>query len=268
MAKLSESPWMARVRVPVAVSALWFAPGLGIAQEPELVTDRPDFTESASVPGHGRVQVEGGWTVEESADAREHSIGEILVRIGLGSRFEARIEPGSWIDASAPDGDATGPDESGMDDAGLGMKLLLLEEQAPSIPATALLLSTSVPTGDDDIGSSDWQPEARLALAWTLSEAWSLGANAGWARPDDGDERFDQALGSVALGRALGERLGAFLELYGFAPAAPEGDDAAVLDGGLTFALGPEAQLDVRAGAGLTDAAPDWLFGLGFARRW
>jgi hypothetical protein len=239
------------------------APLEGRAQDTELVTDRPDFTESATVPGHGRVQVEGGWTVEESGEAREHSLGEILVRIGLGERFEARIEPGSWI--SVDDGV---DDLSGLDDAGVGFKLLFLEEQAPAIPATAFLLSTSVPTGDDEIGSSEWQPEARLALAWTLSEVWSLGANAGWGRPDDGDERFDQALGSVALGRSLGERLGMFLELYGFAPVAPEEDDAAVFDGGLTLGFGPDAQLDVRAGVGLTDVAPDWLFGLGFARRW
>ena len=82
-------------------------------------------------------------------------------------------------------------------------------------------------------------------------------------------ERFDQALGSVVVGRALGERLGAFAELYGFAPASSESDDdAAYFDGGLTIGFGLDAQLDVRAGVGLTDASADWLFGLGFARRW
>jgi hypothetical protein len=254
------------------MTKLWTAPVLGLllgpaagaAQEPEpLVTDRPDFTESAAVPGRGRVQVEGGWTVEESGGARAHSLGEILVRIGLGDRLEARIEPGSW--ATADDGDA---DVSGLDDAGLGVKVLLLEEIPPIRPAVAVLLSSSVPTGDDEIGSPEWQPEARLALGWMLSDLWSLGANAGWGRPDGEEGRFDQALGSVALGRALGERLGMFLELYGFAPAAPDQDAAAVFDGGLTLAFGPDAQLDIRAGAGLTDVAPDWLFGLGFARRW
>ncbi|HET9334631.1 MAG TPA: transporter [Gemmatimonadota bacterium] len=238
------------------------APAAGQEDDP-LVTDRPDFTESAAVPGHGRVQVEGGWTVEESGDAREHSLGEILVRIGLGKRFEARIEPGSWV--AAEDGEA---EVSGLDDAGLGVKILLLEEVPPARPALALLLSSSVPTGDDEIGSTEWHPEARLALGWTLSDVWSLGANAGWARAADESESFDLALGSVAVGRSLGERLGMFLELYGFAPSAPGEDDALVFDGGLTLGFGPDAQLDVRAGAGLTDVAPDWLFGLGFARRW
>lgn len=237
------------------------------SQESEpLVTDRPDFTESASVPGGGRVQVEGGWTVEEAGDVGEHSLGEILVRIGIGERFEARIEPATWISVDGGDG---GDDVAGLDDAGIGFKVLFLEASPPGVPATALLLGTTIPTGDDEIGVESWQPEARLALGWDLSEVWSLGANAGWGRPEEGGESFDQALGSVAVGRAFGERLGAFAELYGFAPASAEGDDdAAYFDGGLTFGFGLDAQLDVRAGVGLTDASADWLFGLGFARRW
>ncbi|HYO46590.1 MAG TPA: transporter [Gemmatimonadota bacterium] len=251
------------------MTKLWFAPLLlglpaaGLAQKVELVTDRPDFTESASVPGGGRVQVEGGWTVEGGGHAHEHSVGEVLARIGIGERFEARIEPGSWVSVDS------GKEEiSGVDDASLGFKLLLVRETPPAVPAVALLVSSSVPTGDDAIGESGWQPETRLALGWDLSDLWSLGVNAGWGRIQDGGERFDQALGSVALGRSLGSRLGAFAEIYGFAPADLGGDDAVHADGGLTLALGPDAQLDVRAGVGLTDAASDWLFGLGFARRW
>ena len=54
----------------------------------------------------------------------------------------------------------------------------------------------------------------------------------------------------------------------GLAPAGADGDeDAAYLDGGLTLAFGLDAQLDARAGAGLTHTAADWFFGVGFARR-
>jgi hypothetical protein len=243
-------------------------PAAARAQEPEsLVTDRPDFTESASVPGGGRIQVEGGWTVEGDGDARAHSLGEILVRIGVGERFEARIEPLTWVSV---DGDETvdAAEFDGLDDAGIGFKVMLFDAEPPGRPAAALLAGTTVPTGDDDIGEEGWQPEARLALGWDLSAVWSLGANLGWGRPEEGGERFDQALGSVALGRAIGERVGAFLELYGLAPAGADGDDdAAYLDGGFTLGFGSDAQLDARAGAGLTDAAADWFFGLGFARR-
>src|SRR5688572_32137659 len=103
-----------------SVMLLWIAaffalPASGITQE-SLVTDRPDFTESASVPGGGRIQIEGGWTVEGDGDARAHSLGEILVRIGVGERFEARIERLTWISADGGDG---ADDVDGLDDAGI-----------------------------------------------------------------------------------------------------------------------------------------------------
>jgi hypothetical protein len=261
------------------MTKLWTAPVLGLllgpaagaAQEPEpLVTDRPDFTESASVPGGGRIQIEGGWTVEGDDDARAHSLGEVLVRMGIGERFEARIEPLTWtsVDGGGADGGDGTDDVDGLDDAGIGFKAMLFDARPPGVPAAAFLAGTTVPTGDDEIGEEGWQPEARLALGWDLSELWSLGANAGWGRPEEDGERFDQALGSVALGRAIGERLGAFVELYGLAPAGADGDDdASYLDGGLTLTFGPDAQLDARAGAGLTEVAADWFFGIGFARR-
>jgi hypothetical protein len=208
--------------------------------------------------------------VEGDDDARAHSLGEVLVRMGIGERFEARIEPLTWtsVDGGGADGGDGTDDVDGLDDAGIGFKAMLFDARPPGVPAAAFLAGTTVPTGDDEIGEEGWQPEARLALGWDLSELWSLGANAGWGRPEEDGERFDQALGSVALGRAIGERLGAFVELYGLAPAGADGDDdASYLDGGLTLTFGPDAQLDARAGAGLTEVAADWFFGIGFARR-
>ena len=250
-------------------AGLLLAPAAAASQELEpLVTDRPDFTESASVPGGGRIQVEGGWTVEEDGEARAHSLGEVLVRVGIGERFEARIEPLTWLSVDGGDEAVDADDLDGLDDAGIGFKAMLFDARPPGVPAAALLVGTTIPTGGEEIGEEGWQPEARFALGWELSDLWSLGVNAGWGRPEEDGERFDQALGSVALGRAIGDRLGAFLELFGLAPAGADGDDdAAFIDGGLTLAFGPDAQLDARAGAGLSDAAADWFFGLGFARR-
>ena len=40
-----------------------------------------------------------------------------------------------------------------------------------------------------------------------------------------------------------------------------------VLDGGFTFLLSDEAQLDLYAGKGLNDYTPDFIFGAGFSIR-
>jgi hypothetical protein len=46
------------------------------------------------------------------------------------------------------------------------------------------------------------------------------------------------------------------------------GEDEAVLNGGFTFLVHPLLQLDARAGAGITQGAPDFFVGIGVARRW
>jgi hypothetical protein len=52
------------------------------ADDEPLVTDRPDFTESAATVTRGRTQVEMGYTFTSAGDFDEHAMGELLVRIG------------------------------------------------------------------------------------------------------------------------------------------------------------------------------------------
>jgi hypothetical protein len=230
--------------------------------EAPLVTDRPDFTESAVTVPRGDVQLESGYTFTRAEDGDEHALGEILLRIGLVERLEARIGLGShaWMTAA-------GNDPSGFEDPSLGLKAVLAQEERAGV-AAAVLAATSIPIGDRDVGEDDWQPEIKLAVSRGLSEALALAANAGYARASEGGEGFDQGSASLSLGMGLSERWGAYAEAYGTFPASPSGDDEAVLNGGFTFLLHPLLQLDARAGAGLTDAAPDFFVGVGIARRW
>jgi hypothetical protein len=66
-----------------------------LANVPEMVTDRPDFTESASVVPRGRVQLEAGYTYARDEDAgvlAAHSYPEALARIGVvDDRLELRL---------------------------------------------------------------------------------------------------------------------------------------------------------------------------------
>lgn len=227
-----------------------------------LVTDRPDFTESAVTVPRGDVQLESGYTFTRAGDADEHTLGEVLLRVGLADRLEARIGLGShaWIGAA-------GEDPSGFEDPSLGFKAILAREETAGV-AAAVLAGTTLPVGDGDVGEDDWQPEVKLAVSRGLSEVVALAANAGYARASEEGEGFDQGSASLSLGMGLSDRWGAYAEAYGTFPVTRSGDDEAVLNGGFTFLVHPLLQLDARAGAGLTDAAPDFFVGLGIARRW
>ena len=76
-----------------------------LAAQTELVTDRPDQTESAVVVPRGTVQIETGWLRTEEEDGpveieTEELLGT-LVRVGLSDRVELRLGWSGGSTASA-----------------------------------------------------------------------------------------------------------------------------------------------------------------------
>lgn len=230
-----------------------------------LVTDRPDFTESTASVAAGRVQVESGYTLSRTAGSEEHALGEVLVRVGVARRVELRVVPDSYLLVEGPDGTV-----EGLADPSLGAKATLVEpgpDAAGPVPAVALLTSVSLPAGDDALNPDGAQPSAALALGWDVGDRLSVGANVKHTRRLSEGERFGRTTASAALGVSATGRLGAYLEYYTLRPTAPASGDADVVDGGITFLLGPDAQLDARVGVGLGPPAADLIFGLGLSVR-
>jgi hypothetical protein len=236
------------------------------AREP-LTSDRPDFTESTTTMKRGEVQLEGGDTFEHVESVKTNTIGELLLRIGLGSRAELRIEPGSYTTITSPDGDA-----SGWVDAAIGTKLRLYQprdEERSIVPAVSFIVLTTVPTGSADFRQTKLQPEAKLASEWTLSDRIGVATNVNVSRPrDDENGRYTVFEGSVSFGFELTPRLGAYTEVFGFAPQLAGVGRSAYGNTGLTFGLTPDYQLDLRAGMGFNGAHPDYFVGAGLVHRW
>lgn len=235
----------------------------------QIVTDRPDFTESTVTVPDGRFQIEAGYTYLSLGEFTTHQIGEALLRYGLIPGLELRAELPSFYSMS---GEVGGPldlevDESGIGDAGLGMKLGLYEAgMAEGIPSVSILLGTSVPTGDDDFGSDGWEPEAVLALGWEFAPRLELGANVGYAQRALGDDdNFDEFLASIALAAPFTSRLGGFVEYFAIRPDL-DGADEDYIDGGVTFLVTPDFQLDARIGFGVGDTEDAMFFGVGLGK--
>lgn len=232
-----------------------------------LITDRPDFTESTDTVPRRNLQLEGGFTLTRVGDDESRSLGELLLRIGLGDRLELRVGAGShsWIDG--PGGEA-----SGFEDPSLGIKLRLFQENVemlpPSRPAVALLLGTSIPVGDDELTSDEWIPEAKLALAWTLTERLGVATNLNWAYPPGFDDQFHQFSGSLSGAYSFTDRIGGYLEYFGFLEEQEDGPSTHYLNTGVTYLISNDLQVDLRYGRGLNDPDPDDFVGIGAAVRW
>lgn len=242
----------------------------GVSAAQDLVTDRPDQTESPVTVDPGFVQLEIGALFTHDDDVNTFEVPGTLLRIGIVERLELRI---GWTGYVSQDQEAEGLfDDSGIGDAELGVKVRLRDEKGRA-PEMAVLVAASLPVGDDAFTSDRVDPSIRLAVAHTLTERLGLGYNVGvaWASEpavDGGTATLSSYLYTLSLAIGLSDRAGAFVELYGEVPGSAPGDPTHAFDGGFTFLLRRSVQLDVAGGVGLTDETDDWFVGVGLSARW
>lgn len=247
-------------------------------EEEPLVTDRPDFTESTTTVPAGRFQLESGYTFtydsEKRVRQREHAFPEFLMRIGVVRDFELRVE---WTGYSITStnyrerndaGRIVGREEwsEGAHDVGAGFKLKFFEEDGLR-PDFSMIGSVTAPSGSKNESAGDVEPEIVLLWSHSLTDRVGLAGEVLFTTPHGDGGYFLQTAASVSLGVELADRIGAYFEYYGFYPNDENRDCAHTLDGGLTFLVTNDFQIDVRSGFGLNEEADDFFTGIGFAWR-
>lgn len=231
----------------------------------EMVTDRPDQTESSSVVAPKHVQIETGLTHTHADDSRQLEVPTTLLRVGVIERLELRIGLPAYGREFA------GDDTDGVTDTEIGAKVYLFAEQGAR-PEAALLFGTTLPTGGGAFTSHRADPSFRFSFSHTLTERIGLGYNAGMAwnslKSTSGDKNtFTDLQYTLAAGFSITDRLGAFVELFGDVPLSGPNGDAHSLDGGFTYVLRENLQLDAAVGVGLNDDADDWFVTAGVSVR-
>jgi hypothetical protein len=267
-------------RVPIAtlaVSTALLAGTCGAAETvepPQLVTDRPDVTESSEVVTRGFVQFEIGYNfVRFELDGEKvetSTLPATLIRVGLDRKVELRIDWLGYVNVSR-EVDGVTTDESGSGNTGLGVKVKLREEKGAA-PQLALLVDAVLPTGDRGLRTERIDPQVRLAGSHTLSERFGLGWNVGvtaLSREDDTGEQHTDGIGRYSVSGAIGfgDRWGTFVELFGFIPLSGPDSSVHSFDAGFTFLTSDNVQLDLSGGVGLNDNADDWFAGAGISFR-
>jgi hypothetical protein len=246
------------------IVTLGLVAGPAAAKDP-LITDRPDFTESAFVVGVGTLQLEGGGTYVDFGSDTVTTLPELLVRWGITRTVELRfLAPTyAWLDSS-------GDSSSGFLSTAVGTKIALNDGDGDGFwgrTGAAVIVATTVPTGSSSVASSAWQPSATLSLAWDLARAVSLGTNLGWARPEDDSQRFNTLYASVAAGVGVARSTSVFFELIWFDRERARGPDTSTFQTGITYLLSPDLQLDARLARRLGSEGADLLFGIGASAR-
>jgi Putative MetA-pathway of phenol degradation len=245
-------------------------------QPDSIVTDRPDFTEASSTVGLGRVQLEAGYTYfrDRSGGSTQvvQTFPEALLRIGLFAEwFELRLGQ-TYVHSRTTAFGETTEHLSGLSDTYVGVKLWLTEQKC-HLPETAIIFQALLPTAGQLITSDRVLPGFNYLYGWDiipdfLSAGGSLGVN---SLVDDAGHTFVVVNQSFTIGYQLTEQLGAYTEWFALYPSsaiAPDVGPEHYFNGGFTFKVTPDFQLDIRAGVGLNRHAVDFFTGAGFAVRY
>jgi hypothetical protein len=238
-----------------------------------LVTDRPDFTEASSTVGRGVMQLEGGYTyVYDSDDAgsfKAHSFPETLLRVGvLADWLEFRIA-WNYVEESTNQFGGSRSIATGSEDLYLGVKVGLTGQEG-ILPEMAIMPQMTVPTGSGDLSADEVLPGLVWLYGWDLNDWLATGAmtKADRALDDVTGDPFLEMAQSWTVNYSLTEWLGAYTEWFVIAPDGADTNHTEHYgDGGFTFLVTDNVQLDIRAGVGLNDAADDYFVGSGFAFR-
>lgn len=233
-------------------------------EKADMVTDRPDQTESATVISVKGLQIESGFSFERyDSNISNIMYNSTLLRYGLLEKLELRLGLGYLGTHVSLDGGSF--NESGFAPVTVGAKYKLREE-GDGLPKLALLTTLTIPnTGASLFESEYFGADFRINGEYSLNEAMSFGANLGVAW--SGAEYGNNAVGiyTAVIGMSLSEKLGAFAELYGFLPK--EGKNDHRWDAGLTYAVNEDLQLDFSTGVGLSKVSPDFFISLGLSIR-
>ena len=228
----------------------------------ELVTDRPDFTESAEVVPKGWLQWESGFQFDRAGDSRGYTFGAPLLRFGITKKFELRLA----TDGVVGQRDAVDPIHRGMADSSIGFKYKFKDE-SKWLPSFSVIPAVSLPTGHSAFTSSKADPGVKFALGKDVPFGFSVSSNINYNSLTDGIGRYNQSAVTLSVGHGFGERFAGYWELYSFNCDERSSGRMTVFQTGVTTAVGQNTQLDVSVGRRLTSVGPDWLVSFGWATR-
>ncbi|MBI9070876.1 MAG: transporter [Melioribacteraceae bacterium] len=222
----------------------------------ELVTDRPDFTESALVVPLHMIQVESGVEYSDFQSIEEFSYPNALFRIGVGNNLEVRFGLSGWTNVSVNDNS-----NNYLNDLLFEAKYQITKDDV--LFPTAIMLVSTLPTGDEEVSVESAEIGVKLATGYDINDKLGLGFNLGFISVESGGKREILSLASVAMGIGITDKVSAFIEAYAEVPQNEVWQP--VIDGGFTYLVTSKAQIDLYVGKGLNDYTPDLIIGAGFS---
>ena len=222
----------------------------------EISTDRPDVTNSSRVVPYGSLQVENGvdWTVRQGSNVVSGT--ETRIRLGIAQCTEVLADVPTYFYS------LNGRASSGFSDLVVSVKRELPVPLGFHLSVTSGL---GLPTGSSKISSHGYDPYIQFPWSRRISDNWSLHGmfTVTWFTSQQvNNPTFEPTL---SLEREFGPTHDLFVEYVADYPnhARP----SHILDVGGSWLVTRLQQIDFHAGFGLNNAAPSYVFGIGYSIR-
>ena len=209
----------------------------------QIITDRPDQTESSTTVYKGNLQIESGFLIGFEGDEQE-SIRQLLVptslfRYGISKSIELRLlsqfETLKFNEQSI----------QGISDLEIGTKIQIQKNESKNTEI-AFLSHLLIPTGTKEVTNEKIGTINKISISHKISETIGLGYNFGYSYfgQDKGDLTY-----SLALGIEVNEKVGIYIEPYGEISNLKE--FVLNFDTGFTYLANENLQFDFSFGTGL-----------------
>jgi hypothetical protein len=223
----------------------------------EIVTDRPDVTESSIVVPKGTVQMENGLTWTTDHGFQTFDLSESLMRLGVSARTEIRFVVPNYL------GGIAGPDPTGFGDVALGMK-----QQLGPLPGgfdLSVIAAVSLPTGASRVSSHGYDPFIKFPWSKELHAGWSIGGMQSLFWNTGGGKRNGVWEPTFYIEREITTPWDVFAEYAG--DFAQSGGPREIAHFGTAYRLTPRQQVDFHFAFGVSQAAPSRFFAVGYSFR-
>ena len=210
----------------------------------QIVTDRPDQTESSSTVGNGNLQIEAGLLIgfagEDENAVRQILAPTTLFRYGITEGIELRLL--SQLESIKIQDQLN----QGISDIEIGAKIQIFKREESRFEV-AFISHLLVPTGTEGVSIGNFGTLNRLAVSQEINETLGLGYNLGYNYFGRGSGMLTY---SAVLGVGVNDKVAIYIEPYGKLIDMEE--FVLNFDAGLTYLVKDNLQLDFSFGTGLT----------------
>lgn len=227
-----------------------------------IVPDRPGFSTGTQTVKPAVVNVELGYQYSfNNYDSKpsSHTLPMMVLRTGLSDKSELDIQ---WdgVNVDKEEGQSKVTSKA---DLSIGGKYKLVENERYNITSLGIV---SLPTGTAPSTSDSTDPLIGVLWDYSISDSNTLFGTVQASSSKIDDHRVYDTQFAVGSSFSHTEAIGSFVEFYTIEPSKPNLHPTRVIDGGMTYLLTNDTQLDFSMGIGLTRYSSNFI-GFGIATR-